>query len=204
MRLNTKEHYDRLAISGNDPVRDPPALRDYMNGWDGSPFLDAMGDISEKTMLEIGCGSGRMALRVLERGCKFYTGIDISDHTLTLAQKNLSDYHNLALHICNFPDEIPEQSYDIVFSTLTFMHIRDKVRACQAAAGLLNPGGIFVLGISKDSSAVLDMGDYEVPLYPDNPDEIRSCLCASHLYLSDVIETEKAYIFISTNKEIQL
>ncbi|MBQ4575718.1 MAG: class I SAM-dependent methyltransferase [Clostridia bacterium] len=199
MQLQVNEHYDRLALSGNDPVNDPPMLQEYMDGWDGVPFLDAMGEIDGKDVLEIGCGSGRQALRVLDRGCGAYTGIDISDETLLLASENLAAYENVTLDCCHFPLEIPEGTFDIVFSTLTFMHIQDKLRACSAAAGLLKPGGRFVLSISKDTSDMLDMGDYTVKLYPDSPDEIRACLRASRLRLHEVIETEKAYIFVAFN-----
>ncbi len=199
MKLQVNEHYDRLALSGNDPVNDPPMLQAYMDGWDGLPFLDAMGEITGKDVLEIGCGSGRQALRVLDRGCASYTGIDISDETLLLAGENLAAYENVTLEYCDFPREIPEGIFDIVFSTLTFMHIQDKLRACSMAAGLLKEGGRFVLSISKDTSDTLDMGDYTVRLYPDSPDEIRAYLRASRLRLQEVIETEKAYIFVAFN-----
>ena len=197
MILHVKDHYDRLALSGDDPLKDPPLLQEYMDGWDGLPFLDAMGVIEGKEILEIGCGSGRQALRVLDRGCSSYTGIDLSNETLLLAGENLAAYDNVTLGYCDFPKDIPNGCYDIVFSTLTFMHIRDKLRACSAVAGLLKPGGRFVLSISKDTSEILDMGDYQVQLYPDSPNEIRACLRASRMQLHEVIETEKAYIFIA-------
>lgn len=28
-------HYDLLIYENNDPFRDPPALQEYMNQWDG-------------------------------------------------------------------------------------------------------------------------------------------------------------------------
>ena len=40
-------HYDALIDEGNDPVFDPPPLREYMDKWDGQAFIDAM-ELDEK------------------------------------------------------------------------------------------------------------------------------------------------------------
>ena len=56
-------HYDLLLAEGQDPVRDPAPLRAYMDKWDGKPFLDALQLSPEKTVLEIGVGTGRLAVR---------------------------------------------------------------------------------------------------------------------------------------------
>ena len=59
-----REHYDLLIDEGNDPVLDPPELKEYMNGWDGDLFIDLMELAKNKTVLEIGCGTGRIAVKV--------------------------------------------------------------------------------------------------------------------------------------------
>ena len=40
--MNIKTHYDLLIEENNDPFRDPPALRQYMESWDGQIFPDLM------------------------------------------------------------------------------------------------------------------------------------------------------------------
>ena len=40
--MNIKTHYDLLIEENNDPFRDPPALRQHMESWDGQVFLDLM------------------------------------------------------------------------------------------------------------------------------------------------------------------
>lgn len=40
-------------------------------------------DFSELSVLEIGCGTGFYSAIILDRGCKDYTGVDISDVTIT-------------------------------------------------------------------------------------------------------------------------
>ena len=65
------QHYDLLVKENNDPVHDPKPLRDYMDKWDGQVFIDKMKLDKDKSDLEIGVGTGRLAVRV----CLLYTSI---------------------------------------------------------------------------------------------------------------------------------
>ena len=47
----------------------------YMNKWDGAAFINALGLTHDKSVLEIGVGTGRLALRCAPM-CKNLTGID--------------------------------------------------------------------------------------------------------------------------------
>ena len=61
--MNVKEHYDLLIEEGNDPVYDNERLKDYMNKWDGQIFIESMKLNKNKTVLEIGVGTGRIAVK---------------------------------------------------------------------------------------------------------------------------------------------
>ena len=78
------EHYDRLIDEGHDPVCDPEVLRRHMDGWDGQAFLDALKSYTLGNVLEIGVGTGRLAVRVAPL-CQHFTGIDLSPKTLARA-----------------------------------------------------------------------------------------------------------------------
>ena len=101
------EHYDMLVDENNDPVHDPKQLRDYMNKWDGGLFLNSMELDQFKSVLEIGCGTGRLAVQVAPLCAKF-CGIDISPKTIQRAKENLSMSNNVML-IC---DDFMEHSFD--------------------------------------------------------------------------------------------
>ena len=58
------EHYDKLIEENNDPARDPKPLKDYMDKWDGKQFIESMQLDNSKSVLEIGVGTGRIALKV--------------------------------------------------------------------------------------------------------------------------------------------
>ena len=82
------KHYDILIDEGQDPVHDPKPLKEYMNKWDGQIFIDKMQLDKSKSVLEIGVGTGRIAVNVAPK-CKEFTGIDISEKTNAQAGKNI-------------------------------------------------------------------------------------------------------------------
>jgi len=93
--VSVKEHYDLLIQEGNDPLNDPPVLQNYMNKWDGQLFIDALALNQDRNVLEIGVGTGRLAKKVLEIGCAYFTGIDLSLASIDRAKENLSVHSNI-------------------------------------------------------------------------------------------------------------
>ena len=91
-------HYDLLIDENNDPVHDPKPLRDYMDKWDGQVFINKMELDKNKSVLEVGVGTGRLAVRVAPL-CGKFIGIDISPKTIDRAKENLAEYRNVKL-IC--------------------------------------------------------------------------------------------------------
>lgn len=70
-------HYDRLIEENNDSFRDPQPLREYMDKWDGEEFIRSLNLSKSKTVLEIGIGTGRLAVKAAPY-CLKLSGIDIS------------------------------------------------------------------------------------------------------------------------------
>ena len=190
------EHYNKLIDENNDPVRDPKPLRDYMDKWDGQRFIESMQLDKSKSVLEIGIGTGRIAVKVAPN-CKSLCGIDISEKAIQRAAENLSMYQNIKLICDDFMSCKLEADFDVIYSSLTFMHIQDKLSAIQKIAALLTNNGLFVLSIDKNQNEYIDMGDRKVKIYPDNPNDIRSYLSASKLKLVDEFETDHAYVTVS-------
>ena len=114
------EHYNKLIDENNDPARDPKPLRDYMDKWDGEKFIESMQLDKSKSALEIGIGTGRLAIKVAPN-CKSLCGIDISEKTIQRATENLSTYQNIKLICGNFmasrPVPIPISKADLLLSS---------------------------------------------------------------------------------------
>ena len=67
-----------------------------MDKWDGKAFIDKMELDKDKSVLEIGVGTGRLAVRVAPLCGKFY-GVDISPKTIERAKENLSQQNDVKL-----------------------------------------------------------------------------------------------------------
>ena len=130
------EHYNKLIDENNDPARDPKPLRDYLDKCDGDKFIESMQLDKSKSVLEIGIGTGRLAIKVAPN-CNSLCGIDISEKTIGRATENLSTYQNIKLICGNFMSCEFETQFDVIYSSLTFMHIQDKLSAIQKIADLL-------------------------------------------------------------------
>ena len=95
-----------------------------------------------------------------------------------------------------------EEQFDVIYSSLTFMHIQDKLLAIQKIADLLTNNGLFVLSIDKNQNEYIDMDDRKVKIYPDNPNDIRSYLSISKLKIINEFETDHAYVTVSTKASL--
>lgn len=193
--METAAHYDKLILEGNDPFRDPPSLREYMDKWDGAEFLARLELAPDKNVLEIGIGTGRLAARVAPH-CGRLTGIDISKKTVERASENLAGYDNVKLICGDFSDYDLADSYDVIYSSLTLMHFEDKKRFMEKTASLLRPGGVFCLSIDKNQSEFIDMGTRRLRVYPDSPENTLLLIKEASLQLTGTFETEFAHIIV--------
>ena len=191
--MDVVTHYDLLIDEDNDPFRDPPPLQRYMDRWDGPAFLDALALDPGKEVLEVGVGTGRIAAKAAPR-CARLTGIDISPKTVARAKENLTGNGNILLICGDFLTYPLETRFDVIYSTLTLMHISDKATFLRKAASLLRPGGRLVLSLDKNRSEILDMGTRQLRIYPDTPERILPLL--PPLELTDRFETEFAHILV--------
>lgn len=193
--LRVRDHYDALIDEINDPVRDPAPLREYMGKWDGEAFLSAMQLAPGKSVLEIGVGTGRLAIQVCGK-CGRFTGIDFSPKTVERAKENLREFPNASLICADYLAYPFGESFDVIYSSLTFLHIEDKRAAIQKAADLLNPGGRFVLSIDMENqNPRFKANGRKMKIYPDTPGKITSLLTKAGLDIEEQFETEFAVVF---------
>lgn len=99
----------------------------YANGADETDALLALCGIvpcAGKTVLEIGCGAGRMTRRLSELFGQV-VALDVSEEMLKHAREALSDRHNVAfLHGDGTGlATVVDRSVDVVFSYITLQHV---------------------------------------------------------------------------------
>ncbi len=199
---SVRRHYDALIDENNDPVRDPAPARAYMDRWDGQAFIDELQLSREKDVLEIGVGSGRLAVRTAPL-CRLFFGIDLSPKTIERAGENLQalGIGNACLICGDFLTYPFGRTFDGIYSSLTFLHIRAKRAAIRKAACLLAPGGRFVLSVSKDRADVLACNGRLIRLHPDSPERIAALLADAGLAIERRFETEVAVVFTAVREK---
>jgi len=167
-----------------------------MNKWDGQAFIDKMELNKENSVLEIGVGTGRLAVRIAPLCGEFY-GVDISSKTIERAKENLAVFENVRLVCADFLSYEFGRAFDVVYSSLTFMHIEDKQRAVNKIAGLLNDAGRLILSIDKNPSEFIDTGTRMIRIFPDTPVGIEECIRTTGLTILNQYDTEFATIFVA-------
>ena len=197
--IDVIEHYDKLIEENNDPFYDPKPLRDYMDKWDGQAFIDAMKLDKSKIVLEIGCGTGRIAAKTAPL-CDRLVGIDISPKTVERAVKNLASHQNVKLICGDFTSCDFEERFDVIYSSLTFMHIENKLAAIKKVASLLLDDGILVLSIDKNQAEYIDMGTRRIKIYPDTKADMQNFILQADLKLTACFETDMAYVLVAKSR----
>ncbi|KAK9318824.1 S-adenosyl-L-methionine-dependent methyltransferase [Lipomyces orientalis] len=112
------------------------------------PYLRVMvQDIRDLTVLDLGCGFGWFCRWAKEAGARRAHGIDISQNMLSMALAAGSDpaitYEVADLDQVNLPIE----SFDVVYSSLTIHYLEDPRRLFGQVYNTLSPGGRFVFSV---------------------------------------------------------
>lgn len=194
-----QRHYDLLIDENNDPVHDPAELRAYMDQWDGDVFLRTLALDGTQSVMEIGVGTGRLALRTAPL-CRRFTGIDLSSKTIARAGENLASFCNVTLLCGDFLTATFDEPHDVIYSSLTFMHIAKKEMAIAKIASLLAPGGRVVLSLDKNRDKIIDYGTRKIRVYPDDPQEIAAWMKGAGLTVLSTTETAFAHIIAAERR----
>lgn len=109
--------------------------------------LHLFGDVTGKTMLEIGCGSGHSLKYHADRNAGELWGLDISQKQLENAQRFLAENNYSPKLICSpMEDEcgIPQNYFDIVYSIYAMGWATDLKKVLQRISSYLKKDGIFI------------------------------------------------------------
>ncbi|MFC1925427.1 class I SAM-dependent methyltransferase [Chloroflexota bacterium] len=115
-------------------------------------------------VLDIGCGTGLLSLKFLEATNCIVSGIDLSEDMLNIwkdkiEKLNLSDRVKTQMGDASNL-EFEDSTFDIVASTVTLHHIKDKQPTINEIYRVLKPKGRFVIGdLDIDTSG--DLNDVE-------------------------------------------
>jgi SAM-dependent methyltransferase len=107
-------------------------------------------DPTVSSAVDFGCGPGRMVNRTKNFGFKQVDGIDISEYAIEYARNHFPDstfYVSSGIDV----GQVPDNTYDIAYSTIAIQHIPCKTIRMNIVRGLYNclkPGGYVSLQVA--------------------------------------------------------
>lgn len=165
----TKRSYDRVAADWESRHQKP--------FWQDE-FQKLKKLLPAGTIIEVGCGTGRDAKKLIELGYK-YKGVDISEAMVQQARKN-----NLGaeFEVASVYDIAPEYSFDAFWCAATLIHIpkRRINEALKALKGCVMERGLGFISVKEGSGEGLENreeladSDFFFAYYQD--DEFRKIL----------------------------
>ncbi len=106
---------------------------------------DLLGNLKNKKLLEIGCGSGRQAIELSQRGAKV-TAIDISEESISMLKRKVKENKLKDIKVMKMNGEslrFLDNSFDCVYINCVLMHA-DKDKVIPESIRVLKKGGILV------------------------------------------------------------
>ncbi len=124
----------------------------------------ATSGVAVSSLLDLGIGTGETLAAVLEvHPGATAVGVDKNEAMLGAARERLAAAVPLDLRVAELTDPLPPGPFDLVVSALAIHHLEgpDKADLFARIAGVLRPGGRFVLG---DLVLPVDPADAVTPL----------------------------------------
>lgn len=135
---------------GNECL-DAVSLPDWGGYTPSEDKLHLLGDLSDKRVLEIGCGNGRSLKYAADAGATDLWGLDLSAGQIKHARDFLTAHEIHATLICSPMENecgLPTDYFDIVYSVYGIGWTTNLDKTLKQAYSYLKKGGIFVFGWS--------------------------------------------------------
>ena len=110
-------------------------------------FLEMIGDVKGKKVLDLGCGDAKFGVELLQKGCTSYDGVEGSENMAKEATKSLTgtvgNVHLSPMETWDFQTG----SYDLVVSRLALHYLADLKDIVRKAHKTLANDGRFVFSV---------------------------------------------------------
>lgn len=148
----------------------------YLNSFDKGRVMALLGDVKEKTVLDVGAGTGRISVILAQKGAHV-TGCDVSPEIVkVLARKNR---HITALVAEAESLPFPDASFDIVTAAFLIVHLKDPVRFFDEAYRVLKDGGLLlVTNVNQKDPPIIETkaGPIVIESFYHRPEHVRATL----------------------------
>jgi len=168
--LNSEEGYN-LAAFGYDKKEA------YLDSFEKDKLLPLLGDVHGKRILDVGAGTGRLAMRLSRLGAKI-TALDISSEMLGVLR---TKSQNLIETVLGDAEDLPfpDNSFDIVISTFHIVHLKDLKRFFDQVYRVLKVDGEFLvtnINQKRPPEVKTKEGVIEIESYYHRPEKVKEVM----------------------------
>lgn len=166
---NSAEGYD-LAADDYDKKEA------YLNSFEKMQFLPLLGDLKGKKVLDVGAGTGRLAIPLAREGAEV-TALDVSEKMLMRLYRKNKQIKTVAGDAESLP--FADGYFDIVCAAFLIVHLKDPTRFFDEAYRVLKNDGVLVVSNinQKDPPKVkTKAGEIVIESFYHRPEKIREIL----------------------------
>ena len=98
-------------------------------------------DVTEKSVLDLGCGYGHNCLEFVQNGAAKVVGVDISEKMLAVAKAESADEKITYLNMSMTDVEMLGEKFDLIYSSLAFHYVENFDLFAKMMYNCLNAGG---------------------------------------------------------------
>jgi len=154
----TIETYDAAAVAYDAHVSDP--TDSPLHAYYEKPAMRAeLPDLTDLSVLSVGCGSGADAQWLKENGARSVSGVDISAGLIGIAREKYPDvdFRVMDMAHLNFDDE----TFDLAYSSLAIHYLPDWGPPLREARRVLKPKGQFIFSCNHPVESSLEYSSNE-------------------------------------------
>jgi 2-polyprenyl-3-methyl-5-hydroxy-6-metoxy-1,4-benzoquinol methylase len=124
------------------------SLGDITEALERRLVLRLAGDLQGRSVLDVGCGDGTLALACWESGTAQVAGLDLDTRMITRAAAFAAQHQVTIGYTVGRADTLPfgDKSFDLVVSVATLTFVPEADRVVREMARVLRPGGRLVIG----------------------------------------------------------
>ena len=120
--------------------QDQSVRTDMLDSW----MLDALGDITGRRVLDIGCGEGRFCRLLAGMGAEV-TDVDLTEGLVEAARGLSNGVGNYIVGNAEDLAGLDDETFELAVSYVVMVDIFDYVSSIKAAYRVLRPGGRFIV-----------------------------------------------------------
>lgn len=148
----------------------------YLDSFEQGKLLPLLGNVRNKTILDVGAGTGRLAVKLQAAGAKI-TALDISEKILNKLERKNIKIKIIVADAENLP--FTDNSFDIVLAAFLLVHLKDPIIFFTESYRVLKSGGQFLLtsiNQKKPPAVKTKNGPITIESYYHRPERIITLL----------------------------